>query len=77
VYLEFPVFKQVGGFGCREDGWSHQPQGRCDLFCYCDFYAGYDALWEQETPHERVEQFGTRVMRHERPWTRQHWINAA
>jgi hypothetical protein len=42
-----------------------------------DFYAGYDALWEQETPHERVEQFGTRVMRHERPWTRQRWINAA
>jgi hypothetical protein len=43
----------------------------------CDFYAGDDALWEQETPHERVEQFGTKVMRHERPWTRHHWINAA
>jgi hypothetical protein len=38
---------------------------------------GYDALWEQETAHEWVEQCGTRVMRHERPWTRQHWINAA
>ena len=48
-----------------------------DLVCYCDFYAGYDALWEQKTPHERVEQFGARVMRHERPWTRQHWIHAA
>jgi hypothetical protein len=45
VYLDCQVSKQVGRFGCRDENWSHQPQGRSDLFCYCDFYDGYDALW--------------------------------
>ena len=61
MYVDCQVSKQVGRFGCRDEDWSHQPQGRSDLFCYCDFYDGYDALWEQEILHERVEQCGTRV----------------